>query len=497
MNHLMRRLEAGKRGLRSARGFSLVELAVVIVVIGVLVAIAVPVFNSVQDGARKAVVSAAATNGAKVLASELALGLGSGGTGSIAPATVRVASGPLSDDVFSALNTDDVRVGLCPDVTWDELSLVNFCVQGEGWGIVAQTGPSGEVTIIDERAPDVVEEEESGDPKFVVTLDTGFPECNWLGVSVTNTSGGEIIAEWPGGSAPVGSDVTLIPAGPTGEFQVTFTGSGASFSRTPAPAMAGCLKSVDRWDAGFTSSAKAAFSRAVNLTSVVTPPAGITDMSQMFDGATSFNQAVNDWDTSQVKDMSAMFRKANVFNQDLNGWDVSQVTSMRSMFEDAWAFNRPLDRWNVGNVTDMSSMFFLAKAFNQPLNSWDVREVVTMERMFYTTLSFNGEIGDWKTEKLRNTREMFNSAVSFDRDISGWDVSEVTDMQSMFSFSQAFNQPLAGWDVSSVTNMGSMFFGAQAFNQNVSGWAVDAVTSFSSFWQSSALTASNVPSKFR
>jgi len=45
----------------------------------------------------------------------------------------------------------------------------------------------------------------------------------------------------------------------------------------------------------------------------------------MFEGATSFNQPLNDWDISNVTDMSNMFNGASSFNQDLTSWDVSNV----------------------------------------------------------------------------------------------------------------------------------------------------------------------------
>ena len=44
------------------------------------------------------------------------------------------------------------------------------------------------------------------------------------------------------------------------------------------------------------------------------------------------------------------------------------MTTMESMFDGASAFNQPLNDWQVDNVTNMMAMFHGAKSFNQPLN---------------------------------------------------------------------------------------------------------------------------------
>ena len=59
---------------------------------------------------------------------------------------------------------------------------------------------------------------------------------------------------------------------------------------------------------------------------------------KIFDGASSFNQPLNDWNVSNVEDMEQMFKNATSFNQPLNNWDVSNVTDMRRMFEEASSF---------------------------------------------------------------------------------------------------------------------------------------------------------------
>ena len=46
----------------------------------------------------------------------------------------------------------------------------------------------------------------------------------------------------------------------------------------------------------------------------------------------------------------------------------SNVTDMYNMFNEASSFNQPLNNWNVSNVDFMDSMFSGATSFNQPLD---------------------------------------------------------------------------------------------------------------------------------
>ena len=76
-----------------------------------------------------------------------------------------------------------------------------------------------------------------------------------------------------------------------------------------------------------------------------------------------------------------MFSKASSFNQPLNGWDTSNVIDMSWMFNGAKSFNQPLNAWNTSNVTNMFRMFSGAESFNQPLNDWDTLSA-DVDKMF-------------------------------------------------------------------------------------------------------------------
>ncbi|MCX5698061.1 MAG: DUF2341 domain-containing protein [Candidatus Omnitrophica bacterium] len=221
---------------------------------------------------------------------------------------------------------------------------------------------------------------------------------------------------------------------------------------------------------------------------------GTTTLASAFKGCSSIITvpSMNSWDTSSVTNMSNMFENATSFSQNIGNWNTSSVTNMASMFSGVYYFNQDISAkivnegepnqytaWDVSKVTDMSYMFYLATSFNQNIGNWTTSSVTNMASMFYSAMSFNQNIGSWNTSSVTDMSNMFIGATPFNQNIGSWNVSKVTNMSGMFWYAAYFNQNIGSWDVSKVTNMSGMFVGASSFNNGGSGsinnWDVSSV----------------------
>ena len=170
----------------------------------------------------------------------------------------------------------------------------------------------------------------------------------------------------------------------------------------------------------------AAYNGNRDMATVVTTR--VTDMRQMFDGKTTFNDNISGWDTSSVTDMEYMFFDARAFNQNIGSWDTSNVTIMSYLFMRASAFNQDIGSWKTSSVDDMESMFSYADLFNQDIGRWDTSSVTKMRYLFSNATAFNKDIGSWDTSSATDMRDMFSNATAFNQDISGWCVQSNYDI---------------------------------------------------------------------
>ncbi|PCJ95295.1 MAG: hypothetical protein COA50_08770 [Flavobacteriaceae bacterium] len=237
------------------------------------------------------------------------------------------------------------------------------------------------------------------------------------------------------------------------------------FSATDAPDLSNVTNMIEMFY-GATS-----FNSPINHWDV----GNVTDMESMFDEAIAFNQDLNDWNVSSVMDMNNMFYGAMAFNGLIDNWDVSSVIVMNSMFEEASNFNQDIGNWNVAAVTDMHDMFYEAMVFNQDINSWNVSIVTDMSYMFREAIAFNQNLDSWNVQNVTNMYAMFREASIFNGNIGSWNVGNVTDMETMFEEALAFNQNINSWDVSSVLTMSDMFEGTATFNQPLDNWIMSSV----------------------
>jgi gliding motility-associated-like protein len=304
----------------------------------------------------------------------------------------------------------------------------------------------------------------------------------WLTTPGSATGSGS----WSGSTLTI----TGLPAGATIRLQIAPTNFqriiiGIGFDRLR-------LTQVENWGSTAWTSMQSAFAGCANLQVTATDVPnllGVTDMSNMFFQCNVLNTPsnINTWNTGSVTNMSEMFRDALSFNQNIDSWNTSAVTNMMGMFSQARVFNQSIGSWDTHAVTNMGYMFFGADFFNQNIGSWNTAAVTSMREMFSGASSFNQSIGSWNTAAVTNMNAMFSFAIAFNQDIGSWNTAAVTTMVDMFVKASAFNQNIGSWNTAAVTNMQGMFYQASAFNQNIGSWNTSAVTTMEAmFYRASA-----------
>lgn len=122
---------------------------------------------------------------------------------------------------------------------------------------------------------------------------------------------------------------------------------------------------------------------------------------------------ISNWDVSSISDMSNLFSNAYSFNDDLSYWDVSNVQNMCSMFHDALSFNQDLSSWDVSNVSEGGFTFMFETDLVKSRHGKDLAITEENKRLIHTSFSSNPfwsieEASEWKlniVEAVRDYRE--------------------------------------------------------------------------------------------
>jgi len=105
----------------------------------------------------------------------------------------------------------------------------------------------------------------------------------------------------------------------------------------------------------------------------------VTSIASIFQLASVFNQPLNNWDVSLCTGFVSAFRDAVQFNQSLNTWVIRNTATpnVSNMFEGASKYNQPMDNWDTSAIIIITSMFLNASSFDQDLSNWDIGLITT------------------------------------------------------------------------------------------------------------------------
>jgi surface protein len=176
-----------------------------------------------------------------------------------------------------------------------------------------------------------------------------------------------------------------------------------------------------------------AFTNCVNLIECPTSlPAGTFMLQGFFQGCASFNHPnVCKWDTSTVTNMAQVFNNATAFNQPIGSWNTSLATTMQGMFTGAPSFNQPLGNWDTSRVTNFGGIFNGATSFNQQIGGWDTSSATRMSGAFSSALAFQQTLAGWNVSNVYLIFQMFVNS-RYAQDVSAWDIRKSVSLASTF-----------------------------------------------------------------
>lgn len=439
---------------RNSKAFTLIELIVVIVILGLLAALAVPTFSQVISNSKLGVDQASLAAQGRAQAAGAAFNAGLFDATAVLN-TIEETNGWVGSSSGAPTKFGDLRYAISD--TGDSLSFVTMSSDGKE---CLSTVVKGNSVSVSSKAFDAatcltgvidtpVDPEMPPGPQapLILNINTALTGCTagTTGFTLPLGDGASGVVSWGDES----EDSTWVPAlthvyQTPGVYQVSFTGTSPSYGSKSMPSQGAnrCIDTVERFDSS---------------------EMGATDLSYAFYKATSLATLPADMDTSGVTDMRYMFYQAPNFNSDLTSWDTSLVQSTNFMFAQAFAFNGDVSNWVTSNMEVTSDMFSRATAFNQDLSDWDTQKLISSSAMFSGATSFNGDISSWDVKKLTTTANMFSGATAFNSDLSSWETIALTNMNSMFRNASTFNQDLSGWNVSEVTTSSNYDTGATSW----------------------------------
>ena len=183
--------------------------------------------------------------------------------------------------------------------------------------------------------------------------------------------------------------------------------------------------SIDQWGTNPWQNLSSAFLNCSKLTNNTTDApnlTSVTDLYNMFSGASSFNADLSNWDVSTITNMAYMFQAAFTFNGNVTNWDVSNVRVMNAMFADAYNFNQDISAWNVSSVYS-TDLMFANSGFNQDISNWNLNSS-RMGGMFLFARHFNQDISSWNIQNTFDMVSLFDSSglsrTNYDRILNAW-----------------------------------------------------------------------------